>query len=194
VTLSDLALKVTRGYEDPPRYVCRYGDPETSEPSVTLGLTMKLGANIITVCDLAKARLKQLLDLVDNAVQVCDQARTNQMNGMKPAEALTSNYAEILVRTSDGHRRSDCWPLTFRVPRLLNRCWQAADAADFFDDRNNHRLVAASRTEWRPAVGRACLVHDLRINSRYAAYPICRTGDLCHHGGNFSSQTHSVIR
>ena len=26
--------------------------------------------------------------LVDNAVQVCDQSRTNQMNGMKPVEAM----------------------------------------------------------------------------------------------------------
>ncbi|MEM8944977.1 MAG: efflux RND transporter permease subunit [Planctomycetota bacterium] len=178
VYLKDLDLNVTRGYEDPPQYLCRYGNPETSEPSVMLGLTMKSGANIITVCDLAKARLTQLLEveqalppdvavvpvsdqsenvtakindvvnnvisavvivvlvvlvvvgmrsalvmaanipvvvlaslgvitvfgvqleqislasiiialglLVDNAVQVCDQARTNQMNGMKPVEA-----------------------------------------------------------------------------------------------------------
>ena len=178
VYLKDLALEVTRDYEDPPRYICRYGDPEMSEPSVMLGLTMKSGANIITVCDLAKARLQQLIDveqalppdvavqpvsdqsenvtakisdvvnnvisavvivvlvvlvvvglrsalvmaanipvvvlaslgvitvfgvqleqislasiiialglLVDNAVQVCDQARTNQLNGMKPVEA-----------------------------------------------------------------------------------------------------------
>lgn len=178
VYLNDLTLEVNREYEDPPRYLCRYGDQKSSHPCVTLGLTMKSGANIIDVCELAKAALKQLIEveqalppdvavtpvsdqsenvaakindvvgnviaaviivvlvvfivvglrsalvmaanipvvvlaslgiitlfgvqleqislasiiialglLVDNAVQVCDQARTNQLSGMKPVEA-----------------------------------------------------------------------------------------------------------
>lgn len=188
VYLRDLALEVKREYEDPPRYYCRYGDAKTSEPCVMLGLTMKSGANIITVCDLAKAQLKQLIEveqalpadiavvpvsdqsenvtakisdvvnnvisavvivvlvvlvvvglrsalvmaanipvvvlaslglitmfgvqleqislasiiialglLVDNAVQVCDQARTNQMNGMKPVEAAVEGAKMLAV-------------------------------------------------------------------------------------------------
>jgi len=188
VLLKDLGLEVTRAYEDPPRYFCRYGDPNTSESCVTLGLTMKSGANIIDVCDLAKARLNELIVveqalppdmavtpvsdqsenvaakigdvvgnvvtaviivvlvvlvvvglrsalvmaanipvvvlaslgmitmfgvqleqislasiiialglLVDNAVQVCDQARTNQMNGMKPVEAAVKGAETLAV-------------------------------------------------------------------------------------------------
>lgn len=178
VYLKDLNLEVIRDYQDPPGYLCRYGDPNTSEPCVVLGLSMKSGANIIDVCTAAKMRLRELIEveqalppdvavvpvsdqsenvsakiddvvsnvisaviivvvvvlvvvglksalvmaanipvvvlaslglitmfgvqleqislasiiialglLVDNAVQICDQARTNQMNGMKPVEA-----------------------------------------------------------------------------------------------------------
>lgn len=188
VYLRDVDLDVIRDYEDPPRYYCRYGDATQSEPSVMLGLTMKSGANIITVCDLAKARLKELIEvdqalppdvevapvsdqsenvtakisdvvnnvisavvivvlvvlvivglrsalvmaanipvvvlaslgvitvfgvqleqislasiiialglLVDNAVQVCDQARTNQLNGMKPIEAAVEGAKMLAV-------------------------------------------------------------------------------------------------
>ena len=188
VYLRDVDLDVIRDYEDPPRYYCRYGDATRSEPSVMLGLTMKSGANIITVCDLAKARLKELIEvdqalppdvevapvsdqsenvtakisdvvnnvisavvivvlvvlvivglrsalvmaanipvvvlaslgvitvfgvqleqislasiiialglLVDNAVQVCDQARTNQLNGMKPIEAAVEGAKMLAV-------------------------------------------------------------------------------------------------
>lgn len=178
VRLTDLGLNVVRDYEVPPGYIARYGDRGRSEPAVMVGLTMKSGANIVTVCDLAKAQINKLLDvekslppdigvsvvsdqsenvtakigdvvsnvisaivivvlvvlvmvglrtslvmaanipivvlasiaiitlfgvqleqislasiiialglLVDNAVQVCDQARTNQINGMAPKEA-----------------------------------------------------------------------------------------------------------
>ena len=178
VFLSDLGLTVTRGVEDPPEIICRYGDEQSSEPAVTLGITMKPGANIIDVCNVAKGRVREMIDfeqclpadiavtpvsdqsenvsrkisdvvrnvyqailivvivvyalvgfrtsfvmaanipvvvlvslgmvsmldvqleqislaaliislglLVDNAVQVCDQARTNQIAGMQPFEA-----------------------------------------------------------------------------------------------------------
>ena len=188
VYLKDLNLEVTRGYEDPPKFLCRYGDAKRSEPSVMLGLTMKSGSNIIDVCTLAKARLDELIDveqalppdvavvavsdqsenvaakidevvsnvvaavvivvlvvfvvvglrsavvmaanipvvvlaalgiitmfgvqleqislasiiialglLVDNAVQVCDQARTNQLNGMKPIEAAVSGARTLAM-------------------------------------------------------------------------------------------------
>lgn len=188
VYLSDLGLEVKRGYEDPPGYVCRVGDSTTSEPSVMLGLTMKSGANIIDICDSAKTRLAQLIDveqalppdiavtavsdqsenvskkindvlvnvveailivivvvllvvglrpalvmaanipvvvlaalgiitmfgvqleqislasiiialglLVDNAVQVCDQARTNQRSGMAPVEAAVSGAKTLAI-------------------------------------------------------------------------------------------------
>ena len=33
--------------------------------------------------------------LVDNAVQVCDQSRTNQMNGMKPKEATVLGSSQM---------------------------------------------------------------------------------------------------
>ena len=188
VYLSDLGLTVTRAYEDPPRYVCRFGDAQTSQPCVTLGLTMKSGANIINICESAKARLRELMEveralppdvavtpvsdqsenvagkitdvvinvieailivvvvvllvvglrpslvmaanipvvvlaslgivtmfgvqleqislasiiialglLVDNAVQICDQSRTNQINGMNPVEAAVSGAETLAI-------------------------------------------------------------------------------------------------
>lgn len=178
VYISELGLTVTRSYEDPAAYICRYGDTNLSEPAVMIAITMKSGSNIIGVCDAAKARVKTIIEdekripadiaatpvsdqsenvaakirevvvnvieaiiivivvvylvvgfrtsfvmaanipvvviaaigiitffevqleqislaaliislglLVDNAVQVCDQARTNQMAGMKPFRA-----------------------------------------------------------------------------------------------------------
>lgn len=188
VYLKDLNLEVTRDYQDPPRYLCRFGDVDTSEPCVMLGLTMKSGSNIIDVCTLAKTRLHELIEveqalppdiavvavsdqsenvaakindvvsnvvaavvivvlvvlivvglrsavvmaanipvvvlaalgiitlfgvqleqislasiiialglLVDNAVQVCDQARTNQLNGMRPVEAAVSGAKTLTI-------------------------------------------------------------------------------------------------
>ena len=54
VYLSELGLTVKRDYEDPPRYICRYGDVNGSVPCVSLGITMKSGANIIDICDRSK--------------------------------------------------------------------------------------------------------------------------------------------
>lgn len=187
VYLRDVGLEVNRTFDDPPKYICRFGDPKTSEPAVVLGLTMKSGSNIIDICDAAKNRIKALIEveqalpadiavtpvsdqsvnvaakisdvvgnvisaivivvivvlivvglrsslvmaanipvvvmasiglitlfgvqleqislasiiialglLVDNAVQVCDQARTNQMEGMDPVEAAVKG-AETLA-------------------------------------------------------------------------------------------------
>ena len=189
VYLSDLGLSVQRGYEDPPTYICRYGDHEQSSPAVMLGITMKSGANIVDICQRSKQRVEELIQyeqrlpadiavtpvsdqsenviakisevvinmleaivivvvvvfllvglrtsfvmaanipvvvivtlgvvtffgveleqislaaliislglLVDNAVQVCDQARTNQMAGMKPFRAAVEGLVRLPVR------------------------------------------------------------------------------------------------
>ncbi|MEM7455985.1 MAG: efflux RND transporter permease subunit [Planctomycetota bacterium] len=188
VYLNDLGLVVERSYEDPPRYICRYGDSNTSVPAVTLGVTMKSGSNIIEICEASKKRINELLNyeqilppdiavtpvsdqsenvaakinevienviqavvivvivvyivvgfrtsfvmaanipvvviasigliavfgvqleqislaaliislglLVDNAVQVCDQARTNQIQGMKPFEAAVEGANTLAI-------------------------------------------------------------------------------------------------
>ena len=188
VSLGDLGLKIRRGYEDPPRYFCRTGDPTGSTPAVMLGLQMKSGSNIIDVCKYAKDRIVELTDyeralppdikvalisdqsvnvaakissvvenvisavaivvavvllfvglrpsivmasnipivvmasigiisvlgvqleqislasiiialglLVDNAIQVCDQSRTNQMAGMDPVEATVTGAQTLAV-------------------------------------------------------------------------------------------------
>ncbi|QEG02263.1 Multidrug export protein AcrF [Stieleria maiorica] len=188
VYLSDLGLSVRRGYEDPPQYLCRYGDTQETSPAVTLGITMKSGSNIIDICDSAKRRVYELTELekrlppdiavtpvsdqsenvsakigevvlnvveavlivvvvvflvvgfrtsfvmaanipivvlmsigfisvfgvqleqislaaliislgllVDNAVQVCDQARTNQMAGMKPFPAAVEGANTLAI-------------------------------------------------------------------------------------------------
>ncbi|MEM7314938.1 MAG: efflux RND transporter permease subunit, partial [Planctomycetota bacterium] len=188
VYLSDLGLSVQRGYEDPPTYICRYGNTKRSEPAVTLGITMKSGSNIIDICERSKRRVRELIEveqrlpadiaatpvsdqsenvagkindvivnmleaiaivvivvyllvgfrtsfvmaanipvvivatlglvtlfgveleqislaaliislglLVDNAVQVCDQARTNQMAGMSPVRAAIEGANTLAI-------------------------------------------------------------------------------------------------
>lgn len=178
VTLTDLGVKIVRDYQDPKQLICRYGDAKGSKPAVIVSLTMKSGANIVTICEAAKQRIADMQDveqaippdiavvpisdqsenviakisqvlsnvvgaivivvlvvylvvgfrsaavmaanipivvlaaialitvfdvqleqislasiiialglLVDNAVQVCDQSRSNQMLGMDPSEA-----------------------------------------------------------------------------------------------------------
>lgn len=188
VYISDLGLGVVRDYEDPPRYICRYGDIDGSTPAVALGITMKSGSNIIDICTSAKERVNEMINveqrlpadlvatpvsdqsenvaakisevivnvveaiiivvvvvylvvgfrisfvmaanipvvvvgaialvtlfgvqleqislaaliislglLVDNAVQVCDQARTNQIAGMKPFRAAVEGANSLAV-------------------------------------------------------------------------------------------------
>ncbi|MGI9471241.1 MAG: efflux RND transporter permease subunit [Rubripirellula sp.] len=188
VMLSDLGLTVTRDLEDPASYLCRFGDAQISEPAVMVALTMKSGSNIIDICDRAKQRVHELVNLeqrlpadiavtpvsdqsenvaakinnvvinvlqaiaivvivvylvvgfrtsfvmaanipvvvissvgiisalgveleqislaaliislgllVDNAVQVCDQARTNQIAGMKPFTAAIEGANTLAV-------------------------------------------------------------------------------------------------
>ncbi len=62
VYLDDLGLQVVRGYEDPPRYITRYVDTDGSAPCVIVAFSMKTGANIVTICDDAKALLSRLKD------------------------------------------------------------------------------------------------------------------------------------
>ncbi|WP_404307421.1 efflux RND transporter permease subunit [Neorhodopirellula lusitana] len=188
VYLSDLGLQVSRDYEDPPSYLCRYGDRSGSEPAVMVAITMKSGSNIIEVCGDINQRLDVLMNqqkllppdiaatpvsdqslsvnakisdvivnvieavlivvvvvyvlvgfriafvmaanipvvvigsigliaifgvqleqislaaiiislglLVDNAVQVCDQARSNQIDGMKPFPAAVAGAQTLAV-------------------------------------------------------------------------------------------------
>lgn len=63
VYLSDLGLSVRRDYEDPPQFICRYGDTQGTSPAVTLGITMKSGSNIIDICDSAKQRVYELTEI-----------------------------------------------------------------------------------------------------------------------------------
>ena len=186
VYLRDLGLKIVRDYEDPPRLICRYTDADTSRPAVVVALTMKSGANIVTICEAAKERIREMQTqqqsipgdiaitavsdqsvnvnkkisdvvsnvvgailivivvvylivgfrsaavmasnipvvvlgslalitlfgvqleqislasiiialglLVDNAVQVCDQSRTNQMAGMDPETASVTGSSQV---------------------------------------------------------------------------------------------------
>ena len=186
VYLNDLGLTVKRDYQDPPGLICRYGDAKGSAPSVMISVTMKSGANIVSICEAAKKRIDELQNieqaippdikvtpvvdssknvsekigqvlsnvvgaivivvivvflvvgfrsamvmaanipvvvlgalalitifgvqleqislasiiialglLVDNAVQVCDQSRTNQMAGMKPVEATVLGSRQL---------------------------------------------------------------------------------------------------
>ena len=60
VQLSDLGLKVRRGFESPPSKYCRYSDPGGSYPAVILNVTMKAGSNIVDVCEGCMARYEEL--------------------------------------------------------------------------------------------------------------------------------------
>lgn len=186
VYLNDLGLKIVRDYDDPRKLICRFGDSESSKPAVIVALSMKSGANIIDLCNVAKARVKEMQEvdqslppdiavtpvsdqsenvdakiwqvvsnvigailiviivvylvvgfrsamvmagnipivvlgsialiallgiqleqislasiiialglLVDNAVQVCDQSRTNQIAGMPPVEATVKGSEQV---------------------------------------------------------------------------------------------------
>ncbi|WP_169979141.1 efflux RND transporter permease subunit [Tautonia rosea] len=193
LTLRDLGLEVRRGYVDPPLLLCRYGDSEPSTLAVIVAVTMKSGANILDLCDAARAKVRALTEvsgllppdvrvsivsdqsvsvrgriqgvivniisaivivvavvylvvgfrtaavmagnipfvvlaslgiitlfevqleqmslasmiialglLVDNAVQVCDQARSNQAAGMDPKEAAVSGAQLLAVPMLNG--------------------------------------------------------------------------------------------
>lgn len=186
VYLPDQGVRVVRDYVDPKQVISRYGDPAATRPCVMVALSIKSGANIVDVCESAKARIEEMrlveqsippdigieyvsdqsgnvtakieqvlsnvigavvivvivvylvvgfrsamvmaanipvvvlaaialvtlfgvqLEqislasiiialglLVDNAVQVCDQSRTNQMEGMSPVEASIKGTSQL---------------------------------------------------------------------------------------------------
>lgn len=61
VRLKDIGLRVKRDYMDPPQVICRFTEERGSFPAVMLGVTMKSGSNIIDICELAMARIDQLV-------------------------------------------------------------------------------------------------------------------------------------
>jgi multidrug efflux pump subunit AcrB len=186
VYLTDQGIKVVRGYVDPRQVITRYGNPATTQECVMVALSIKSGANIVNVCEAAKARIKEMREveqsippdvgidyvsdqsknvtekidqvlgnvigaivivvivvylvvgfrsamvmaanipvvvlaaialvtlfdvqleqislasiiialglLVDNAVQVCDQSRTNQIEGMSPVDASVKGSMQL---------------------------------------------------------------------------------------------------
>ncbi len=99
VLLRDLGLSVKRDFEDPPTYICRYGDKSGSTDAVTLGITMKSGANIIDICDRSMARVHELLDIEqvlprDIAVTpVSDQSK----NVSRKIDEVISNVIQAIL-------------------------------------------------------------------------------------------------
>ena len=63
VYLRDLGLNIVRDFRDPRDIICRYGDPTTSEPTVMVALIMESGGNIIDVCNAAKARVQEMMEV-----------------------------------------------------------------------------------------------------------------------------------
>lgn len=61
VRLRDIGLTVKRGYEDPAESICRFSDNTGSYPAVMIGITMKRGSNIITVCNACVEKYGQLV-------------------------------------------------------------------------------------------------------------------------------------
>jgi multidrug efflux pump subunit AcrB len=60
VRLTDIGLKVSRGYVDPVSTYCRFSDTSGSYPAVTLGVTMKKGSNIEVVCQACMEKFRIL--------------------------------------------------------------------------------------------------------------------------------------
>lgn len=100
VYLSDLGLTVTRGYEDPPRYICRFGDHEASSPAVMVAVTMRSGSNIIDVCNASKIRVAELREYEKRlppdiaATPVSDQSENVQA---KISEVIINMIEAILI-------------------------------------------------------------------------------------------------
>lgn len=63
VGLSDIGLRVERGFVDPPSVRCRFTEPRGTFDSVMIGVTMKSGSNIIDVCEAAMNRIDQLVNI-----------------------------------------------------------------------------------------------------------------------------------
>ncbi|MFT5299547.1 MAG: multidrug efflux pump subunit AcrB [Mariniblastus sp.] len=63
VLLKEAGLSVVRGYQDPPKELARFSNSEGSYPAVMLGVTMKSGSNIVTVCETCMARYRKLADV-----------------------------------------------------------------------------------------------------------------------------------
>ena len=62
VSLTDLGLEVRRSYVDPATVLCRFSDEASSYPAVMLSVTMKSGANIVTVCEACMERYQILAE------------------------------------------------------------------------------------------------------------------------------------
>lgn len=60
IYLRDLGLTVRRGYEDPPRRICRFGDGTSSAPCVVVALTLRSGYSIDDLCSKARERIDQM--------------------------------------------------------------------------------------------------------------------------------------
>ncbi len=61
VRLRDIGLTVNRGYKDPASTICRYADTTGTYPAVMIGITMKSGSNIITVCNACVEKYERLV-------------------------------------------------------------------------------------------------------------------------------------
>jgi multidrug efflux pump subunit AcrB len=99
VYLRDLGMNIVREYEDPPSLICRYTDAHTSQPAVVVALTMKSGSNIVTVCEAAKQRVREMQE-VDQSVPadiavtpVSDQS----VNVNKKINDVVSNVVGAIV-------------------------------------------------------------------------------------------------
>ena len=60
VYLKDIGIRVSRRYEEPPRFITRYGTREGSWPCVVISFTMKKGENIVRLGAAVRKRLREL--------------------------------------------------------------------------------------------------------------------------------------
>ena len=61
VYLDDLGYRLVRTYRDPPSKLARWSDPQGARDCVLIAFSIKSGANIVNVCNRAKALLERLL-------------------------------------------------------------------------------------------------------------------------------------
>ena len=63
VYLPDQGISVRRGYVEPRSVISRFGNATTSRPCVMVALSIKSGANIVDVCEAAKARITEMREI-----------------------------------------------------------------------------------------------------------------------------------
>ena len=100
VGLSDIGLKVERGFVDPPNVLCRFTEPRGTFDAVMIGVTMKSGSNIIDVCEAAMNRIDQLVEIeqaLPRDITVLPVSKVSDNVSAKINEVISNVISAIVI-------------------------------------------------------------------------------------------------